>query len=332
MDVLTRLLRRRAKLVLRLAVSAALLGLLLEKAGTRAIGNALGRADGRWVAAALLLGLVSTLVQATQWQALLRASGLVRGWGRCLRLVFVGSLFNTVLPGSVGGDVVRALMVAEYPGQRVAAAATVVLQRLCNFPGMIVLAATGLVLTAAKSEASTIRPITLAGIGIGIAGLALAMSPILGKVAAWPWLSQLRLGRPLARLLFALDRFRGRRRDLLAASARGLLFWTLSVLNQWAFMHALGIQVDLAYAAVVVTAVNALTMLPISINGYGVREGAFVAFLGTNVLASAGQAIAVGLSLEAQSLLWAAVGLVCWLTLPQTRRGVSEPRMVEVGA
>jgi large-conductance mechanosensitive channel len=86
-------------------------------------------------------------------------------------------------------------------------------------------------------------------------------------------------------------------------------------------MHAVGVDISLAYAAIVVTTINALTMLPISINGYGVREGSFTRFLAP--LFGSGQAAAqlaarkgtaVGFLLAAQSLLWAGIGVVFWLT------------------
>jgi glycosyltransferase 2 family protein len=325
-------LRKQAPVALRFGVSLLLLVLLLRKAGSGTVFSALAKADPRWISAALTLGLLSTLIQATQWQALLSAMGVSRQWGRCLRLVFVGNAFNTVLPSSVGGDVVRALLVTEQSTERAAAAASVVLQRLCNFPGMIMLAGAGLLFTAGRAEANAARPVALAGIVIATLGLGLVVTPLLGWLTRTGWASAIPMGRPVARVFAALDSFRGQGRQLLLASGRGVLFWSLSVINQWCFMHALRIPVDLGYAAVVVTTINALTMLPISINGYGLREGAFVAFLSTNRLATTGQAVAVGLSLEAQSLLWAAIGLACWLTLPRLGRRVAAPQLLEVSA
>src|SRR5712692_239760 len=105
--------RGRLSTVAKLAVSAGLLGWLLHKAGLTRIGDALAHSELR------------------------------RRWWRCLRLVFVGNTFNSILPSSIGGDVARAMMAADTPAERVPAATTVVLQRLCNFPGMMVLMGLG---------------------------------------------------------------------------------------------------------------------------------------------------------------------------------------------
>ena len=317
---------------MKLAVSGSLLAWLLSRAGLGSIGSVLRSADLRLLALALALGVASTCVQATQWSALLRATGLHRTWTRCLRLVFVGNLFNTVLPSSIGGDAARAVLVAERPEERVRAASTVVLQRLCNFPGMIVMMALGVLLTLNDADAAKARPIAIAGFVLGTLGLVACMTPLLGWISRRAILQRVHASRVVAELLALLGEFRLRRGVLLAASVRGCLFWGLSVLNQWAFMHAVGIDVSLSMATVVVTVVNALTMLPISINGYGIREGGFTALLAVGTLATKSQAVAVGFCLAAQSLLWAAVGAACFLSLPSRRRQSEGIAMLPEGA
>jgi uncharacterized protein (TIRG00374 family) len=312
--------RRPPWLALKLVVSAGLLGWLLSRTGLGSIGSVLRGADVRLLGLALTLGVASTCVQATQWNALLRATGLQRSWLRCLRLVFVGNLFNSVLPSSIGGDAARAVLAAEHPAERIRAASTVVLQRLCNFPGMILMMALGVVVTLGDADAAKARAVAIIGVVLGTAALAATMTPMLGWLSRRPLLQRFHASRALAELLAILDAFRQRRGVLFAASVRGCAFWGLSVLNQWAFMHAVGVDISLAYAVVVVTVVNGLTMLPISINGYGVREGGFVALLTVGTLATKAQALAVGFCLAAQSLVFAAVGAVCFLSLSRRRR------------
>ncbi|HEY0410108.1 MAG TPA: hypothetical protein VGE42_07545, partial [Candidatus Dormibacteraeota bacterium] len=134
------------------------------------------------------------------------------------------------------------------------------------------------------------------------------------------------------------DAFRGRRTELVLASVRGTVFWGLSVLNQWAFMHAVGLGISLAVAAIVVTTINALTMLPISINGYGIRENGFSRWLAPLFGSGHGAAqlaartgTAVGFLLAAQSLLWAGIGVVFWLTDKRHQEAAAAARAVGSG-
>ncbi len=305
--------RRRLFGALRLAVSLALLAWLLGRAGIGSIADVLAHADRRWLAAGVVLGLASTTVQATQWHALLRAVGLQRSWRRCLRLVYVGYGFNTILPSAVGGDVARAVAVVEKPSDRSAAAASVVLQRLWNFPGMIALLAVGLAVSIADPFASRMRPVAAAAAGVGLVIIVIAGSPLLGVLARHRLMQRWGVTRAVAGMLHKLESVRQSRRVIAMASVRGTTFWTLQVLSQVCFMHAVGIAPNIGYAAVVVTTVNLATLLPISINGYGLRESGYTAFLAVPGLATTAQALAASFLLAGQMLLWGVIGVVCWM-------------------
>ena len=306
-------IRRRMWVGLRLAVSLALLAWLLSRAGLRSIGDVLVHADRGWLALGVALGLASTTVQATQWHRLLRAVGLERAWRRCLRLVYVGYGFNTVLPSAVGGDVVRAVTVVERPEERSAAAASVVLQRLCNFPGMIALLAVGLLVSIADPFAGRMRPLAAAAAAAGLLIILVAFSPLLGVIGRHRAMQRAGVLRAVASLLHKLDAVRSRPGVVAMASLRGTAFWTLQTLSQVCFMRAVGIAPNLGYAAVVVTTVNLATLLPISINGYGVRESGYTAFLAVPGLASNAQALAASFLLAGQTLVWGVIGVVCWM-------------------
>jgi uncharacterized protein (TIRG00374 family) len=306
---------RRALPWLKGAVSVALFAVLVHWSGWRSIGSTLREADARWIAAGLIAGFLAMGVQTSQWQALLKAAGLRRPWHRCFSLNFVGYFFNTILPTSIGGDIVRAVLISERPTERAAAGASVVLQRLCNFPGMIVLAAIALLLTTNEVAAGRVRPIAALGVAFGAAAIAIAVSPLAPWMARWRAWQGSRVGRGWASLLQTMASFREQGGTLLVGSVRGLLFWTLVVLNQWFFMMALGVHVGVPYAAVVVTTINVITMLPVSINGYGLREAGFVTLLSVSGLATITQGVAVGLCITGQTLLMGAIGLPFWLAV-----------------
>jgi glycosyltransferase 2 family protein len=307
--------RSRLASLAKVVVSVGLLAWLLHKAGLQSLGNTVAHADWRWLLGALGFGFLATFAQSRQWQALLRAVGMPRTWLRCLRLVYVGMTFNTVLPTSIGGDVVRATMAANDPSERVRGLTSVVLQRLCNFPGMILIMGLGLILTLQDHFAGHVRPVAILGVVCGAGALAVCSTPLLG------WLAQRRVLHrvKLDKLFRELHDFRGEGRQLLLASGRGTLFWALSVFNWYCFMRAVGIPVSIELAAVITTTISALTMLPVSINGYGVREGAFIGFLALPGLATPSAAVAASLCLAAQTLVWAVIGVPFVLSRPRAK-------------
>jgi uncharacterized membrane protein YbhN (UPF0104 family) len=310
--------RKPLTTALKIAFSCGLIAWVLHKTDLHSIGQSLLSASPAWLALALVMGIAGTLVQAKQWQRLLITVGLNRTIARCLRIVFVGNTFNAILPSSIGGDASRAVYIAERPGEKAPGAAAVALQRLLNFPGMVLLMGIGLIFTATSDAAARVRPVALVGAALGLAIVGITLSPLIGRVAASPRLARLPGWKPLSTSLQVLDGFRSQRAELAAATARGTMFWSLTVLNQWAYIRAVGIHPSLGYTALAVTLVNLATMLPLSINGFGAREGGYIALLAGPKLATTAQAASVGLLISGQSLLFGLIGAGCLLTMRST--------------
>jgi glycosyltransferase 2 family protein len=313
--------RRRGRVfaALRVCVSAAALGYVLHRSGVRNIAHSLATATPAWLVFGFALGLLSALVTALQWHGLIRANGMARRYRRVLHLELAGRVFDAALPGSIGGDVVRAFYVGDSRAERLPGATSVVLRRLCNFPGMVVLMVVGFGWSSGLPYISRIRPYSLAAIVGGTVFVLAAVTPVFG------WAASLRLfrrgiGNKIAKLLTALHEFRGRRRDLFLASVRGVVFWCVVVVSQWGFMRAVGVHVPFGYAMLVVTTTNAITMVPISLGGYGLREGAFAAFLAVHHLATPAQGVAVGVCLTAQTVGLGIAGLPFYLTIRRAAR------------
>jgi uncharacterized protein (TIRG00374 family) len=85
-----------------------------------------------------LMGIICVSIQFARWFLLVRALNLPFTIGNAFRLGLIGTFWNTFLPGSVGGDLMKAYLIArDTPGQRAAAVATVVADRLVGLFGLI---------------------------------------------------------------------------------------------------------------------------------------------------------------------------------------------------
>jgi hypothetical protein len=304
--------------VVRITVTAGAFALIARKIGFGAVIHALATADPLSLALGYGIAVVTILLTVWQWNGLATANGVDRTYRRCLHLELGGDVFDAALPSSIGGDFVRATSLAESPEERVPAAASVVLRRLCNFPGMIVITALGLATTVSLGYADRIRPFSLGVVAGGLALVVLALSPAMGFIGRWGLLRR-GPGRAVAKLLNTFHDFRGQRSHLVRATLRGLLFWTVVVASQTMFIRALGIHIPLMYGALVITTATAVTMLPISLGGYGLREGAFAAFLAAGGHATAAQGAAVGVCITVQTLALGVIGIPFYLTI-RTRR------------
>jgi hypothetical protein len=93
--------------------------------------------DGGSFSAALVLYGISLLATLYRWHVLVRAQDLPITLLGTVRIGLLGFFFNTFLPGSVGGDLVKAAAVAREQSRRTAAVATVIMDRVIGLWSLI---------------------------------------------------------------------------------------------------------------------------------------------------------------------------------------------------
>jgi uncharacterized membrane protein YbhN (UPF0104 family) len=246
-----------------------------------------------WLGAVALLTGMQAL-SAWRWQMLARPLGFERTVPQLLAYYFIGMYFNLLLPTSVGGDVVRAWYLTGRSGRRLAALAAVFLDRFSGLVVLLALACAGVLLSPQELPAEVVACVWGTA---ACAALTVAAVPV-----ATRWGGN--ASRRLARVRLALAQLAAPR--LLAGST--LLSLGVQAGNVALVMligTALGAPVPLAYYWILVPMVTLLTMLPVSINGMGVREQAMVLFLAPFAVADE-TAVALG-------LLWFSVFFVASL-------------------
>lgn len=96
-----------------------------------------GNADRpRLLGGVVCFGLVF-LVGALRWNILMRARGIEARYPQTLRLTMAGQFFNLCMPGSTGGDVMKAYYVSKSTHQRADAVVSVAVDRVCGLVGLI---------------------------------------------------------------------------------------------------------------------------------------------------------------------------------------------------
>lgn len=245
--------------------------------------------------AVLVLALCAA---AWRWRALLAGAGMPLRLSRLARIYAVSTFSSTFLPTTVGGDVARTLLVTRRGPELPRVATTVVFDRLGGFVGLI-----GLAWIAFLADPAAVPDGSLLFLAVATAACAVAI--IAGTLLLLRGPQALRRAVPARVLAPARDA-----RALLAdyVNDRSLLMsWTvLSFVNQALIalqlvLLAQAIDVDLAYstAAVALALVTILTLIPISIGGFGVREGSYVVLLGGASIAAADATLISVLSVAA---------------------------------
>ncbi len=111
--------------------------------GAPGVGQLLqGPIDFEWLALAGLLMAAAAGLQIYRWYHLVRALDLPFTVRNAFRLSFVGIFFNTFFPGSVGGDLLKAIFIAHaHPERKTRAVASVIADRALGLFGLILFVA-----------------------------------------------------------------------------------------------------------------------------------------------------------------------------------------------
>lgn len=192
-----------------------------------------------------------------------------------LRCYAAGLFANLYLPSIVGGDVLRALLAGRVIGRTEAAIFAGLADRAIDVIALGLLIGAGGLLTGRAVGAWSAPLLILLALAGAVAGL-LALSVVLRRpLRTWP--AKVR-GR-LARSLVALRRLGRRPATALAALLLSLIIQSLFVvLNAWIGV-ALGVHVGLGVWFLVWPLAKVAGMLPISLNGLGVRDATLAALL-----------------------------------------------------
>lgn len=225
------------------------------------------QADGMWLFSGWLISLTGILVSAAKWQRILRQVAIDRPYPEILGRYWAASFYNNLLPGSIGGDVIRIAGLARSGAAVTTVTLSVLADRATGLWAGMVLGLAGTLMSKSLPYRSLLLPaFTLLVVG-GM--LAVLLVPTLTR-----WLPQ-HLTRLVA--LGALLR----RIRLLPTLSWSIAFQALVVLQFYVLARALQIPVGASECAVYAQATVLATLLPISLNGIGVREATLVFFLGT---------------------------------------------------
>ncbi len=278
-------MRRRLLIAVQVAVSGGLLAFLLFQIDVSRTVDLVRSSHAGYLALALAIFVVTTWLMAWRWQLLLASKGIEEPLGWLTRLYFIGYAAGQVLPTSLGGDAVRIVEHARRrPDAKAEAAGAVLIERAIGATGTLVLVAVGLALAVGRYEDLALLVwIELAGLACVALVAVLLFSRrtrALLEATIFPLARRIRLDRPLDRVHAALHGYRDRRGVLVATLALTLATQLARMVAIWLCGEAVGLDVSFLVYVIFGSLLFLVMLVPFTINGLGVREAFFVAFLG----------------------------------------------------
>ncbi len=274
------LLKKAGVLVLRVGISAALLFLLFRSIDTKALIATIRHADGKTVALSCGIYFFVYVVCLMRWQMLLRATGLVLPLRRVLFSFAGGLFFNLFLPSTIGGDVMRSLDLTVATRQPRKVVAAVLLDRISGYVGLVTLMAAAMLAGGSLVSDVSVRISAVILIAVLAAALLVlfhnAFREGINRFLGFGRFG--RLGAAVRNLHAEMHILRNNKRMLFTNVALSLFVQIIAPVCQYLIAVALGVKLNILYFLLLVPIVSAITLLPLSIGGLGLRDATTVYF------------------------------------------------------
>ena len=249
-----------------------------------------------------------SLPQALRWSAVLQAMGYRSGLRVSLPLTMIGLFFSQTLPTSIGGDGMRAWELHRDGLALSSAVSSVLIDRAVGLVCICLLVTASFPLLLGLVPNPSVETGVALLLALGYGGIAVAM--LLDQVP--DRLRRFRVVRGVAALSTQLRAVLLAPRPAITALSASLIYQLGNVGVVVALARGLHISVDPLACLVIVPIANLSSLLPISISGWGVREGAFVAGFGL-VGVTASEAIALSVLFGLLAMLVGLAGGLVWL-------------------
>lgn len=300
-------IKRAVKFVISIVL---MIGLVVYVGGSEVL-NVFLSLDWFYIALLVLMSWVLIYVSCLKWQLFIKHQNKQVSVFYLMRLYTIAYFFNIFAPSSLGGDALRSYKLGKFLGSQADAFAATFLERVT---GVIAMCSMGL-LALLFGAASGFKLLLFI---ICIPVLIFTLSCFIPAARSLLFV-QTRKIVPI-KLISIYDKIEvatayasGNKQLLFYALLYSLLFHFLAVVNTYIACAAVGwTEVNIFDLFVVLPLILILGSLPLTPNGMGLQEGAFMFFL-KSIGAASSIGLSVGLLLRAKVILLAIVGGILYM-------------------
>ncbi len=319
-------------LLVRISVSILLLFLLfkINKIDLQVLINDIRSTDKRLLAAGFLTLFFVYFLGFLRWQMLLKTVGINIPIKKIISSFSGGIFFSIFLPSTIGGDLVRTADLVEHTKKAKEVIATVFLDRLSGYMGLVLVILPALLL----GRGLILDRVVFTSVSVIISLLVVVLlvlfnNNLYSKITKF-------LGSPgsgkiketIKNMHQEIHVFRNHKRMIILNLLISFFIQIVGPISVYFIALSLGIKINFIYFLIFLPIIGAITLLPVAIGGLGLREGLFVVYF-----AKAGvvKQLALAMSLLSFSFVvfYGAIGgLIYVLTVHHRRLQPNKPPCV----
>jgi uncharacterized protein (TIRG00374 family) len=264
----------------KFAISIGAVLYLLNRIDISQAFEIISRCDRRFLIAGVLLALLVPVCLAARFVAVLRKGGIRARFLTSLQITWIGQFWNFFLPGSTGGDLYRLAYVWKLrPQDRAQGFFAIFSDRVLATSLLLPVAAIGIFVLAPSELPEFTRPRWLDYLALTVAStiiLLLILATVFWRMIAGRVHT---LWTVIQRKFSSASQYFTPDSGLLAVLGWAALAHLVNFAVFFCFAQSLGLNISYMQVVMILPAIIILLMIPVSINGHGVREVLFIFFL-----------------------------------------------------
>lgn len=276
-----------------------------------------------WLAVILFLTIILMAIQANRWRGLLLDKGKEVPFKTFYAYIALGYFFNNLLPSGFGGDAVKTIAFGRRFGNTANSVAAIVISRVMGLIAMFICFFAALPFVAIQYDIPSGYTITVSAVAL------LSIAIIIGGLFS----DKIKIPESISRkfpffikLQDAFTIYRSHKKAFLLSGQDSIWLQVVTIIIHYAYFKAVGIDVNIFVITVFTTIMVTFTMLPISINGIGIRENVQVS-LYTGLLGIPADIVLASTLLSYIPLLFQAVqGAIVFATFKTSQKATPSER------
>ena len=304
--------------LLKLILSLCLIAWIISKVNLGEITNIIASAKIHFLLIGILWLLLDRVLMSYRWNILLMAKNIRIPFPQIVKIYFVGTFSGNFLPSSIAPDAVRAYFASKYDSKTSDILSSVIVDRILGLFSLGVLAIFSLLFVYRERGEINLKSLSVI-LGIFFLIALLIFSERVFKIMPASKLRQYMtnaeggfIWKNIVKIDNSCNEYKNYNRVIQRALFLSFVIHVLSILAVYVLSLSINLEVSLIHLFLFVPLINILIMLPISIGGIGVQEGAFIYFFSKIGISSHG-ALTVALLFRALTVVGSLPGGVFYV-------------------
>lgn len=264
-------MKKKLFIAIKLLISSGILYYLIRQIDFHDFAYNLSRINILILLIPIIVMLCQVVLSALKWKCILSGDQIYVPLFFLFKSYLLGNFISLFLPSSFGGDIYRVYALKKYNPDFFQNASSVLFDRLS---GLFALCSISIISYALFFKSS----INYKFMAIYLVGVFLFFFMSSGRFLSFFSGTTVKLFSSLLKILKSFNQYRTKKAVLIQSLVISFLFQSNIVVINKVYCIALNIDISLQYLFMIIPLIYLTEVLPISINGLGLREGAFVFF------------------------------------------------------